>query len=107
MFTSDVSQVERVGSESPRPHRIIRPWFYALVIPAVLVVAVITLALQDGTNGAVVTAFVVVATAGTAVGLWGTAMAVRDTHDFGPRPEPEVSGMVSVRDSPSPGDAAI
>ena len=50
---------------------------------AVFVAAVIAMALRDGAGGAALTALVYVATAATAFGVWGTAMAVRETQELG------------------------
>ena len=72
-----------VASTPERERRSIRPLFYASVILAVFVVSVITMALKDGASGAVVTTLLSFAITGTAVGVWGTAMAVRETENFG------------------------
>ncbi len=57
------------------------------VVLAVFVMAVITMALKDGASGAGLTALVCVVVAAIAVGLWGTAMAVRESEELGARPE--------------------
>jgi undecaprenyl pyrophosphate phosphatase UppP len=72
-------------SESGRHN--VKALFCTLVVIAVFVVAVITMALRDGTNAAVMTALLVVAVAGIAVGLWGTAMAVKETEEFRSPPD--------------------
>jgi hypothetical protein len=72
-----------IASAPPRRRRSIRPLFYAGVILVVFVVSVITMALKDGASGAVVTTLLSFAITGTAVGVWGTAMAVRETENFG------------------------
>jgi hypothetical protein len=72
-----------IASAPQRERRSIRPLFYACVILVVFVVSVITMALKDGASGAVVTTLISFAITGTAVGVWGTAMAVRETENFG------------------------
>ena len=57
------------------------------VVLAVFVMAVITMALKDGASGAGVTALVCVLVAAIAVGLWGTALAVRETEELGSHAE--------------------
>jgi hypothetical protein len=96
MFTADSRHdvsTRRGGS------RKIRPAAY-VVVGASLVAAVVAMAVADGTTGAVLSALVAFATAGTVVGVWGTAMAVRDTHELSSRPESERS-KVPVPGSPS------
>jgi uncharacterized membrane protein YdcZ (DUF606 family) len=56
-----------------------RPLVYAGVLLAVFVTTVIVLAVQAGTDAAMLTTLFAIVIAGTACGLWGTAMAVRDT----------------------------
>jgi len=97
MFTADSRHdvsTRRGGS------RKIRPAAYVVVMAASLVAAVVAMAVADGTTGAVLSALVAFATAGTVVGVWGTAMAVRDTHELSSRPESERS-KVPVPGSPS------
>jgi hypothetical protein len=53
----------------------------------VFVVAVTTMGLRDGPSGAMVTALLSLAVAATAVGVWGTAMAVKETDDLRSRSE--------------------
>jgi hypothetical protein len=53
----------------------------------VFVVAVTTMGLRDGPSGAAVTALLSFAIAATAVGVWGTAMAVRETDELRSRSE--------------------
>ncbi|MGD0381043.1 MAG: hypothetical protein ABSC30_13770 [Acidimicrobiales bacterium] len=67
--------------------RTVRPAVYAFVILAVFVVAVTTMGLRDGPSGAMVTALLSLAVAATAVGVWGTAMAVKETDDLRSRSE--------------------
>jgi len=102
MARSQPRKVERAVTARRLRRPGIRPWVYALAIPSVFVVAVIMMALQEGASDAVMTAFVAFATTGTAIGLWGTAMAVRDTHDFSPRPELEHPEVVPVHNSRAP-----
>ncbi len=53
------------------------------MVVSVIVAAVVTMALKDGASGAVVTGLLALAVIGTAVGVWGTAMAVKETENFG------------------------
>ena len=67
---------------APRGHAShIRPLAYAAVVLAVFLTTVIVLAVKAGSGAAMLTTLFIVVLAGTACGLWGTAMAVRDTHD--------------------------
>jgi len=75
----------RIASAPERQRRTIRPRVYAWVIASVFVAAVVTMAVKEGASGAVVTILLALALAGIAVGVWGTAMAVRETQDFGRR----------------------
>ena len=77
----------RIDSAPKGERRNIRPVVYAFVILSVFVVAVTTMGLKDGPSGAAVTALLVVAIAATALGVWGTAMAVRETNELRSRPE--------------------
>ena len=76
---------KRIGSvregERPTNKRLV----YAFVTLSVFVLAVIAMGLEDGPSGAAVTALLAFAIAATAVGLWGTAMAVRETDQMGSR----------------------
>ena len=76
-----------MSSVRERERRNIKPLLWTSIIVVVFVLAVITMALRDGAGGAALTVLVCVVVAGTAVGLWGTAMAVRETEKFGSRPE--------------------
>jgi hypothetical protein len=51
-----------------------------LVILVVVALAVIMMGVKDGMYAALLTAVVGVAAAATAVGVWGTALAVKDTE---------------------------
>jgi hypothetical protein len=64
-----------------------KPFVVASVVVAVFVLAVITMALRDGAGGAALTVLGAVVIAATALGLWGTAMAVRETDRIGSRSE--------------------
>jgi len=57
-----------------------RPLLYAAVMLVVFVATVIVLAVQAGTDTAMLTTLFAIVIAGTACGLWGTAMAIRDTQ---------------------------
>ena len=57
------------------------PVVYAATVLAVFVTTVAVIAVKAGTSSAIVTGVVTVTVAGTAFGLWGAAVAVRDTHD--------------------------
>ncbi len=72
-----------MGSVRQGGRRRVKPVLWASVALAVFVVAVIAMAFRDGAGGAALTALVYVATAGTAFGVWGTAMAVRETQELG------------------------
>lgn len=75
---------------------------YAFVIFIVFAVVVITVAVEDGTSVAVMTGLLTVAGVGMTVGLWGAAMAVRETDELGwPRVD-ELARTVAVRNAPSP-----
>jgi hypothetical protein len=80
-------EVKRVESAREDERQAIRPLIYAFVILSVFVLAVIRMWLEDGASTAVVTAVAVVAIAATAIGLCGTAMAVRETDELGSRSE--------------------
>lgn len=67
--------------------RNIRPFFYGSVITLVFVAALTTMTMRDGASGAVETALLGFAMAATAVGVWGTAMAVRETDELRTPPE--------------------
>ena len=72
----------RTEAHAPREYAShMRPLAYAAVVLAVFLTAVIVLAVKAGSSAAMLTTLFVVVLAGTACGLWGTAMAVRDTHD--------------------------
>jgi UDP-N-acetylmuramyl pentapeptide phosphotransferase/UDP-N-acetylglucosamine-1-phosphate transferase len=55
------------------------PILIVMFIPAVLVATVIVLAVEAGTSTAVLAAVLAVVIAVTAFGVWGAAMAVRET----------------------------
>ena len=64
--------------------------------------AVITVAVEVNTSLAVMTGLLMVAVVGMAVGLWGAAMAVRETDELGwPRVD-ELSRTVAIGNAPSP-----
>jgi len=71
-----------VASTPERQRRNIRPIVYSCVVLSVFAGTVITMAFEDGASGAVMTAFLAVAVAVTAVGVWGTAMAVKETENL-------------------------
>jgi FtsH-binding integral membrane protein len=75
----------RLASAPERQRRNIRPRVYAWVTVSVFVAAVVTMAVKEGASGAVVTILLAFAMAGTALGVWGTAMAVKETQNFGRR----------------------
>jgi hypothetical protein len=74
---------------------------YGFVVFTVLVLVVTTVAVADGTSAAVMTGLLMVAGVGVTVGLWGAAMAVRDTDELGWRRVEELSRTVTVRNAPS------
>jgi len=57
-----------------------RPLVFAAVMLAVFVTTVIVLAVQAGTDAAMLTTLFSIVVAGTVCGLFGTAMAVKETH---------------------------
>ena len=65
------------GTEAGR----VVPVVYAAAVLAIFVTTVAVIAVKAGTSSAIVTGVVTVTVAGTAFGLWGAAVAVRDTHD--------------------------
>ncbi len=82
--------MERFGSQSGAGtvggQRRAVPLLYGLVMLAVFVVTVTVIAVKAGSSSAIVTAVVTVAVAGTAFGLWGASMAVRETGGEAPPP---------------------
>ena len=80
-------QSRPVDSAREDGRRAVRPAIYAVALLSVFVVAVTTMGLRDGPSGAAVTAFVSFAVAATAVGVWGTAMVVKETDDLRSRSE--------------------
>jgi len=61
------------------------PLLWMSVVVAVFVLAGSTMGIRDGAGGAVLTALACVVLAGIAFGLWGTAMAVKETDELGSR----------------------
>jgi len=59
------------------------PLVCAAAVLAVFVVTVTVLAVKAGANAAMLATIFIVVMAATACGLWGTAMAVRETHHHG------------------------
>jgi hypothetical protein len=84
MSMVDARHVE-AAPKSERRNR--RPFVYGSVITFVFVAALTTMTMRDGASGAVETALLGFAIAATAVGVWGTAMAVRETDELRTRPE--------------------
>jgi hypothetical protein len=78
-----IVETRTVASGREPVRRILRPRVYAGTIASVFVGLVITMALKDGASGAAVTVLIALAVAATAVGVWGTAMAVRETENLG------------------------
>lgn len=72
-----------IASESKTARRNIRPFVYGCGILLVFIAAVIIMSMRDGASGAFMTAFLAVVAAATAIGVWGTAMAVKETQDLG------------------------
>ena len=68
------------GDGAGRADRRFRPRTYALATSVAFVATVVVLALQAGTGTAMLTTLFTVVAAGMVCGLWGTAMAVRDTE---------------------------
>ncbi len=65
-------------------HRRAVPILYGVAMLAVFVVTVTVIAVKAGSSSAIVTAVVTVAVAGTAFGLWGASMAVKETGGEAP-----------------------
>ena len=59
------------------------PLVCAAAVLTVFVLTVIVLAVKAGASVAMLTTIFVIVMAATACGLWGTAMAVRETHHHG------------------------
>ncbi len=77
----------QVASAPKSERRSIKPLVYGSVILAVFVGALTTMTMKDGASGGVETAILGFALAATAVGVWGTAMAVKETDELRARPE--------------------
>jgi hypothetical protein len=71
------------ASESKGEVRRIKPRVYGGALAVVFVAAVITMAVKDGASGAAMTTLLAVALLATGVGIWGTAMAVKETENLG------------------------
>jgi len=68
-------------AEAPASRRAgARPLVYALVTAAAFIATVVVLALQAGTGTAMLTTVFVAVGALVVCGLWGTALAVRDSE---------------------------
>ena len=73
-------------ASAPEPaRRIVRPRVVAYAVATVFVATVVAMAFEDGAGGVVVTVLIALALAGTALGVWGTTMAVRETENLGSR----------------------
>jgi undecaprenyl pyrophosphate phosphatase UppP len=72
-----------MGSLREDGRRNVKSRLWVSVALAVFVAAVIAMALRDGAGGAALTALVYVAAVAIAFGLWGTAMAVRESQELG------------------------
>ena len=63
------------------------PWvsrtsWYALGVLVAFVATMGAMAIQAGTGNAILTGLLTVAAAGMTLGVWGAAVAVRETHDL-------------------------
>ncbi|HEY5024515.1 MAG TPA: hypothetical protein VII76_06035 [Acidimicrobiales bacterium] len=76
-----------IASPSKSARRNIRPFVYGCMILVVFIAAVTMMSMKDGASGALLTALGAVALAATGVGVWGTAVAVKETHDLGSHTE--------------------
>jgi len=74
-----------IASESKSARRNVRPFVYGCAILLAFIAAVIGMSMRDVAAGAFLAALLAVVVAATAVGVWGTAMAVRETQDLGAR----------------------
>ncbi len=72
-----------IASESKGEVRRIKPRVYGCALLVIFVGAVATMAVKDGASGAAVTTLLAFALVTTAVGIWGTAMAVKETEHLG------------------------
>ena len=79
--------------ETGRRH--VRPVLYGSSILVVCVAAVVLMAVVNGTGAAIMTAFLVITISGTALGLFGAGMAVKET-ELEMRPETEHARAVPV-----------
>ena len=71
-------------ASAPEPaRRTVRPRVYVYAVVMLFVAAVVAMDFEHGTGGVVVTVLIALAVAGTALGVWGTAMAVRETENLG------------------------
>jgi len=89
----------QLGASAARRKRA-RSLLGALVILVALVAATTAMAVTDGMSAAVTTGLLIVAVVGTAVGVWGTAMAVKETHELSPSVD-ELSEPVAAGSAPS------
>ena len=66
------------GLVDAAPNGRIRPMAYAVPMLVVFVTTVIVLAVKAGADAAMLTMLFAVTLGGTALGLWGTALAIRE-----------------------------
>jgi hypothetical protein len=76
-----------IASAPKSARRNARPLVLGCVVALVFVAAVIAMTIRDGAGGAVMTALLAVVLVATAFGVWGTAMAVRETEELGSHTE--------------------
>jgi hypothetical protein len=77
MSTMDSRRIGVVRETERRP---VRPVLYGFVSLAVFVAAVVLVAVMNGTGAAIATAFLVFTIPGTALGLVGVGVAVKETE---------------------------
>lgn len=75
----DMARIDHAHPDGPRRARNVVPLLYAAAVLAVFVGTVAVIAVKAGTSSAIVTGVVTVTLAGTAFGLWGASMAVRES----------------------------
>ena len=73
-----------IAPATKNARRNVKRFVVGCVILLVFIGCVIAMSMRDGAGGAFLTALLAVVLAATAFGVWGTAMAVRETDELGP-----------------------
>jgi Flp pilus assembly protein TadB len=87
MLLAEASMPVSVSTTKPRPSsvtragnsRLVRPLLYAFAITALFVAVVMAVAVRTGTESAMVVAVIAMGLCLTAFGVWGAALAVKET----------------------------